>query len=126
MNWEWNIIFNQLAYDRWNASQLVIDLTQEGVPMNPFGQGFVSLSAPSKQVEALILGKEILHNGNPVLKWMISNTVMEEDAAGNIKPSKKKSSEKIDGVVSLIMSVGEYMTEGDLSSVYDGRGLLML
>ena len=121
---EYNI--QSIAYDRWNASQLVIDLTQEGVPMNPFGQGFVSLSAPSKQVEAIILGKEILHDGNPVLKWMISNTVMEEDAAGNIKPSKKKSSEKIDGVVSLIMSVGEYMTEGDLSSVYDGRGLLML
>ena len=115
-----------ICYDRWNASQLVIDLTNEGVPMEPFGQGFQSMAAPSKQLESLILSKQILHNGNPVLKWMISNTVMEEDAAGNIKPSKKKSSEKIDGVVSLIMSLGSYMTEGDVSSVYNERGLLIL
>ena len=115
-----------ICYDRWNASQLVIDLTNEGVPMEPFGQGFQSMAAPSKQLESLILSKQILHNGNPVLKWMISNTVMEEDAAGNIKPSKKKSSEKIDGVVSLIMSLGSYMTEGDVSSVYNDRGLLIL
>ena len=50
----------------------------------------------------------------------------EEDAASNIKPSKKRSSEKIDGVVSLIMSLGSYMTEGDISSVYNDRGLLIL
>ena len=115
-----------ICYDRWNASQLVIDLTNEGVPMEPFGQGFQSMADPSKQLESLILSKQILHNGNPVLKWMISNAVMEEDAAGNIKPSKKKSSEKIDGVVSLIMSLGSYMTEGDVSSVYNERGLLIL
>ena len=115
-----------ICYDRWNASQLVIDLTNEGVPMEPFGQGFQSMAAPSKQLESLILSKQIIHDGNPVLKWMIANTVMEEDAAGNIKASKKKSSEKIDGVVSLIMALGSYMTEGDISSVYNDRGLLML
>ena len=116
-----------ICYDRWNASQLVVDLTNEhGVPMEPFGQGFKSMAAPSKQMESLILGKKILHNGNPVLNWMISNTVMEEDAAGNIKPSKKKSSEKIDGVVACIMALGSYMTEGNMSSVYNERGLLLL
>ena len=57
---------------------------------------------------------------------MIANTVMEEDAAGNIKASKKKSSEKIDGTVALIMALGSYMTEGGHSSIYDDRGLLML
>jgi len=119
-------LIQSVCYDRWNASQLVIDLQNEGVPMEPFGQGFVSMSAPSKQLEALILGKEIIHNNNPVLKWMIANTVMEEDAAGNIKPSKKKSSEKIDGVVALVMALGCYMTEGGYNSIYDDRGLLML
>ena len=99
-------LIQSICYDRWNASQLVIDLQNEGVPMEPFGQGFVSMSAPSKQLEALILGKEIIHDGNPAAKWMIANTVMEEDAAGNIKPSKKKSSEKIDFSVALIMSIG--------------------
>jgi len=119
-------LIQSICYDRWNASQMVIDLQNEGVPMEPFGQGFVSLSAPSKQLEALILGKEIIHNNNPVLKWMIANTVMEEDAAGNIKPSKKKSSEKIDGTVALVMALGCYMTEGGYNSIYDDRGLLML
>ncbi len=119
-------LIQSICYDRWNASQLVIDLQNEGVPMEPFGQGFVSMSAPSKQLEALILGKEIIHDGNPAAKWMIANTVMEEDAAGNIKPSKKKSSEKIDFSVALIMSLGCYMTEGGYNSIYDDRGLLML
>ena len=112
-------LIQSICYDRWNASQLVIDLQNEGVPMEPFGQGFVSMSAPSKQLEALILGKEIIHDGNPAAKWMIANTVMEEDAAGNIKPSKKKSSEKIDFSVALIMSLGSYMTEGGYNSIYD-------
>ena len=115
-----------IAYDRWNASQCVIDMTNEGVPMARFGQGFVSMSAPSKEVEALIIGKKILHNNNPAAAWMVSNCVMEEDAAGNIKPSKKRSSEKIDFVVSLIMAVGEMMTMDDSSSVYNDRGLLIL
>ena len=119
-------LIQSICYDRWNASQMVIDLQNEGVPMEPFGQGFVSLSAPSKQLEALILGKEIIHDNNPVLKWMIANTVMEEDSAGNIKPSKKKSTEKIDGTVALVMALGSYMTEGGHSSIYDDRGLLML
>jgi len=119
-------LIQSICYDRFNASQMVIDLTNENVPMEPFGQGFVSMSAPSKQLEALILGKEIIHDGNPAAKWMIANTVMEEDAAGNIKPSKKKSSEKIDFSVALIMSLGSYMTEGGHSSIYDDRGLLML
>ncbi len=119
-------LIQSICYDRFNASQMVIDLTNENVPMEPFGQGFVSMSAPSKQLESLILGKEIIHNGNPVLKWMIANTVMEEDAAGNIKPSKKKSTEKIDGVVALVMALGCYMTEGGYNSIYDDRGLLML
>ena len=119
--------FQSICYDRWNASSLVVRLTNDyNVPMEPFGQGFVSLSAPSKEVEKLILGQKIIHDGNPAASWMISNTVMEEDSAGNIKPSKKRSSEKIDFTVSLIMALGSYMTEGDINSVYDGRGLLIL
>ena len=115
-----------IAYDRWNASQLVIDLTNDGVPMEPFGQGFQSLSAPTKELEKLILGKQIIHGDNPAMNWMLSNIALQEDPAGNIKPNKAKSTEKIDGIVAMIMSLGEYMTEGDMNSVYDGRGLLIL
>ena len=115
-----------IAYDRWGASQLVIDLTNEGVPMSPFGQGFRSMSAPTKELEKLILGSQIIHNGNPVMNWMLSNIAIQEDPAGNIKPNKAKSTEKIDGLVALIMALGEYMTGEDVSSIYDNRGLLML
>jgi len=116
-----------IAYDRWNASQLVIDLVGDGANMSPLGQGFASLSAPTKMMEKLILSKEIQHNENPVLRWMIGNVQLEVDAADNHKPSKKKSKEKIDGVVATICALAEYMSEekeGD--SVYDNRGLLIL
>ena len=121
---EYNL--QSIAYDRWNASQLVIDLTNEGVPMEPFGQGFKSMSAPTKELEKVILGEQLIHNGNPVMTWMLSNIALQEDPAGNIKPNKSKSTEKIDGIVALIMSLGEYMTEGNVSSIYDDRGLLIL
>ena len=116
-----------IAYDRWNASQLVIDLIGDGANMSPLGQGFASLSAPTKMMEKLILSKEIQHDGNPVMRWMIGNVQLEIDSADNHKPSKKKSKEKIDGVAACICALAEYMSieqEGD--SVYDNRGLLML
>ena len=116
-----------ISYDRWNASQITIDLMADGANMSPLGQGFASLSAPTKQLEKLILSKEIEHDGNPVMRWMMGNVQLEIDSADNHKPSKKKSKEKIDGVVACICALAEYMTqdkEGD--SVYDNRGLLIL
>jgi phage terminase large subunit-like protein len=80
--------------------------------MVPFGQGFASMSAPSKELEKLVLSKALKHNGNPVLRWMAANTVAEQDPAGNIKPSKSKSREKIDGIVSLVMSIGRAQVTG--------------
>ncbi len=122
---EYNI--QSIAYDRWNASSLVVRLSNDhNVPMSSFGQGFLSMSAPTKELEKVILGEQIIHDGNPVMSWMLSNIALTEDAAGNIKPNKAKSTEKIDGIVSLVMSLGEYMSEEDLNSVYDGRGLLIL
>ena len=115
-----------IAYDRWNASQLVIDLQNDGANMDPFGQGFVSMSAPTKELEKIILAKQIIHNDNPAMNWMLSNVALQEDPAGNIKPAKNKSKEKIDGVVALVMALGEMMTGEDSTSVYDNRDLLIL
>ena len=115
-----------ISYDRWNASSLVVDLINDGANMSPFGQGFVSMSAPTKEFEKLIIGKQIIHNNNPALNWMISNVAIQEDPAGNIKVAKNKSKEKVDGVVAAIMSLGEYMTGDDVDSIYDNRGLLIL
>lgn len=114
-------------YDRWNASQLVIECIAEGLPMQPLGQGFVSISAPTKQLEHHVLNKELNHGGNPVLRWMVSNLAMKLDAAGNIKPDKSKSSEKIDGVVSLVMALAGYMnSDQDNGSVYDEGGFIFI
>lgn len=116
------------AYDRWNSSQTIIDLSNEGMDFNPFGQGFASMSAPTKQFEALVLRGEIEHFGNPVLRWMLSSTAVKTDPAGNIKPDKEKSAQKIDGIVASIMALGEWMTfnSNNESNPYNDRGLLTL
>lgn len=116
------------AYDRWNSSQTIIDLSNEGLTFNPFGQGYGSMSAPTKQFEALVLSGQLEHFGNPVLRWMLSSTLVKTDPAGNIKPDKEKSVQKIDGIVASIMALGEWMTDqaNDDSNPYNDRGLLTL
>ncbi len=100
------------AYDRWNSSQTIIDLQNEGMECNPFGQGYGSMSAPTKEFEKLVLTGKIEHFGNPVLRWMLESTLVKTDPAGNIKPDKEKSTQKIDGIVAAIMALGEWMTAG--------------
>lgn len=116
------------AYDRWNASQTIIDLQNEGMECNPFGQGYGSMSAPTKEFEKLVLTGKIEHFGNPVLRWMLASTLVKTDPAGNIKPDKEKSTQKIDGIVAAIMALGEWMTAqaDDESNPYENRGLLTL
>lgn len=101
--------FRELAFDRWNISQLTSELKAEGVPMVLFGQGFASMSPAAKELERRLLGKAFRHGGDPVLRWMAGNVAAETDAAGNIKPSKKKSTERIDGIVALTMAIGRAM-----------------
>lgn len=96
----------KLAIDRWNASQITTQLMGDGFDVVEFGQGYASMNAPAKELEKLVLGQQLAHGSNPVLRWMASNCMVETDAAGNIKPSKAKSTEKIDGIVALIMALG--------------------
>ena len=116
------------AYDRWNSSQTIIDLQNEGMECNPFGQGYGSMSAPTKEFEKLVLTGKIEHFDNPVLRWMLASTLVKTDPAGNIKPDKEKSTQKIDGIVAAIMALGEWMTAqaNDESNPYENRGLLTL
>ena len=111
----------EIAYDRWGATQMVQTLEEEGLTVVPFGQGFKSMSRPTKQLERLILSRGIVHNGNPVLYWMMDNVVAETNAAGDIKPDKKRSPEKIDGVVATVMALDRAIVCGleDGSSVYE-------
>lgn len=117
----------EIAYDRWNATQLVTQLQQDGAAMTAMGQGFGSLGAPTREVERLVLEGSLRHGGTPVLRWMVANTAVEQDAAGNRKPSKRKSRERIDGVVALVMALGRAMVAGpqaeEESAYAGGRGL---
>ena len=115
-----------IAYDRWNASQIVIDLQNDGATLDPFGQGFVSMSMPTKDLEVQIIAKNIIHDNNPAMNWMLSNVALQEDPAGNIKVAKNKSKEKVDGIIALIMALGEYYSADEGASVYEDRGLLLL
>ena len=116
-----------IAFDRWNSSQLVINLTESGANMSPFGQGYASMSAPTKEFEKLVLKNKIVHYNNPVLRWQLQNVNLRTDPAENIKVDKAKSSEKVDGIVATIMALGEFMTDdspGD--SIYNDRGLIII
>lgn len=115
----------EIAYDRWNATQMVQNLEDMGFTMVPFGQGFKDMSPPSKELFKLLMEGNIIHGGNPVLKWMAGNVVMRQDPAGNIKPDKEKSVEKIDGIVASIMALDRCIRNGTGGgSVYDERGVL--
>jgi phage terminase large subunit-like protein len=97
------------AYDRWNSTEIIINLTNKGFNMYPFGQGFSSMSSPTKEFERLMITRYFKHDNNPVTQWMLSNVYIHADAAGNVKPDKKKSQDKIDGIVTIIMALGCYM-----------------
>ena len=115
----------EIAYDRWNATATVQHLMDEGFTMVPFGQGFKDMSPPSKELYKLLMEGSIIHGGNPVLRWMAGNVVMRQDPAGNIKPDKEKSTEKIDGIVALIMGLDRCIRNaGSTASVYDERGII--
>lgn len=99
----------EIAFDRWNSSQLVNNMMEKGAPMIAFGQGYASMNAPMKEIERLYLSGKIEHRNDPVLTWGMSNLVADQDPAGNIKPAKNKSSEKIDPAVAVVMAVGRAM-----------------
>ena len=91
-----------------------------------FGQGYASMSAPAKETEALIHSQRLRHNNNPLLNWMAGNVAIELDAAGNIKPSKKASTKRIDGIVALVMAIARGSLCAQHKSIYQERGLLSI
>jgi phage terminase large subunit-like protein len=95
----------EIAFDRWGAAQVSQRLEAEGLTVVPFGQGYASMSHPTKELMRHVLDGKLQHGGNPVLRWMAGNVVVEQDAAGNLKPSKRKSNEKIDGIVAGVMGL---------------------
>jgi phage terminase large subunit-like protein len=116
----------EIAIDRWNATQLATQLTDDGFEVVPFGQGYASMNWPTKKLEEVMLAGRLQHGANPVLRWMAGNVSIETDAVDNWKPSKKKSRERIDGIVALIMGLDRASRQEEFTSVYDKRGALFL
>jgi len=120
----------EIAFDRWQAVQMVQNLEGMGFTVVPFGQGFKDMSPPTKELMRLVLEGKIAHGGHPVLRWMANNIHVKTDAAGNEKPDKEKSGEKIDGIVATIMALDRAIRQGGgpvSKGVYEeDRGLLVL
>ena len=117
----------EIAFDRWGAVQMTQNLEGMGFTVVPFGQGYKDMSPPSKELMKLTLEKKLAHGGHPVLRWMMDNIFIKTDPAGNIKPDKEKSTEKIDGAVATIMALDRAIRNwGSGGSVYDKRGILVL
>ena len=118
----------EIAFDRWGAVQMVQNLEGMGFTVVPMGQGFASMSPPTKELMKLTLEKKLAHGGHPVLRWNMDNIFIRTDPAGNIKADKAKSTEKIDGAVATIMALDRAIRCGNdtSASVYDNRGILFL
>lgn len=117
-----------LGIDRWNSSHFTTRLIDRGFDADRIalvGQGFASLSEPSKMLERLVLSRRLDHGGHEVLRWMAENVAIQPDPAGNIKPAKDKSSEKIDGISALVDAIFVHLNgEPESASVYEQRGLV--
>lgn len=95
----------EIAFDRWGAAEIYVRMAQAGLTMVAMGQGYASMSSPMKTLEKLVMSQQIAHGGQPVLAWNAHNLVATVDPAGGIKPDKRKSVEKIDGMVATIMGL---------------------
>ena len=99
----------EITVDPWNGKPFMQDLAADGFVVTEHRQGFASMASPTKEFDRLIIGGKIQHGGNPVLTWMAGNAAVEIDSHENMKPCKKKSTERIDGIVASVMAVGRAM-----------------
>lgn len=118
----------EIAYDRWGAVEMTQALEGMGFTVVPFGQGFSSMSPPTKRFYELLMEGKMIHGAHPVLRWMAGNVVVDTDPAGNIKVTKRRSPDKVDGIVAAIMALDRCIRhEENTGSVYDDpdRGLFV-
>jgi phage terminase large subunit-like protein len=116
-----------LGYDPWQAHKFATELAEEGMAVSEYRMTVQNMSEPMKELHALVLSGKLVHDGNPVMNWMMSNVVAHTDAKENIFPRKENPKNKIDGPVAAIMALGEWLTgEQPTESVYNERGFLSL
>ena len=116
----------EIGYDPYMATQIAIQLEEEGFKVVPVRQGWVTLSPALKELEREYLSGELKHGDNPVLRWMASNLVVKKDVADNYMPDKAHSIDRIDGIVALCVAISRQINTREVSSVYESRGLLLI
>jgi phage terminase large subunit-like protein len=104
---EYNL--ERIAVDKWQASQLMITLGELGYDVHPFAQNFGTMGAAFKELTKCFMNKEVSHMGSQMLNWQRGNVVLETNHMGLTKPTKSKSSNKIDTIVSITMALGNYL-----------------
>ncbi|XZG71716.1 terminase large subunit [Chitinibacteraceae bacterium HSL-7] len=103
----------EVGFDDWNSAKLATELMEAEINMVAIRQNFGDLSAPSKEVEALVKSGRLAHGGHPVLRWCAGNVVLLRDTNDNYRPAKNKSRERIDGIVALIMAMNRALFGGE-------------
>lgn len=95
-----------ILIDRFNATQVSVNLRKTGIPVALYGQGFASMAAPTKEFERLFMSVQFEHGNHPLLHWMCGNAAVARNPVGDLKPDKASAAEKIDLVVAAVMAVG--------------------
>lgn len=113
-----------LAIDRWNATQMSVELADDGLKVELFGQGFASMSGPAKALEREVLEHTMEHGNHPIARWHAANAAVKSDPADNIKPAKDTSTGRIDGIVAQVMAKGIAQAGKHAPSVYEQRGVI--
>ena len=113
-------------FDRWGAKYISQRLHDQGITVLEFGQGFKSMSYPTKEFQRIVMKGKIRHGGNPVMRWMFDNIAMETDAAENIKITKKKSTDRVDGMVALVMGLDGALRVENEKSMYEDEGIFTI
>lgn len=119
-----------IGFDRWNATHLANQLLEEDVPLVKTGQGFLTMNPAMKEIQRLVLMTKrdnirLHHGGNPVMRWMVDNLAVATDAAGNVKPDKGNSGDKIDGVSALANATSEWLNTENAQSHYQDNDLVI-
>lgn len=127
-----NFKAESVGIDFWNSTHLASQLQEEDVPLVEVRQGYRTMSPALKELQRLVLmgSKEkkprIRHGANPVMRWMIDNLAVEMNEPGDVKPSKRNSGDKIDGVSALLNAITESVNTDDSTSAYSGGSTLII
>lgn len=117
-------MIREIAFDPYRAEQIAVQLGQDGFTMVEVRQGFSKLNEPSKELEAILKSRQIQHNGNPVLRWMAQNAACEKNAHGDIMPSKRHATQRMDGIAALVTGLSRLIVfKGVRRSKYEDEGL---